>query len=304
MENNYKKAKRATIIGIVANILLSLLKGIVGVVANSKALIADAVHSASDVISSITILIGLHVAQKPADSEHPYGHGKAEYIAALFVSFLLVLVGFEIAIKSITVISSNNSSETSSIALVVILFSILVKEGLYQYKVRLGKKLNSPALIADAWHHRSDSLTSFIALVGVGFSIYGSRIGASWLSLFDPIAGVIIALFVIWMGFSIGKDAVMVSLEKVLDKQDIECFEEKVLQVTGVKQIDLLNARTHGSYVIIDIKVSVDPTLTVVEGHKISKRVKQKLKSNFIQVKDVFVHINPYNEEQKNTSNG
>ncbi len=175
MENRTKKAQFASIVGIVANLILAVVKGIAGVIGNSKALIADAFHSASDVVSSIAVLVGIRAAQKPPDPEHPYGHGKAENIATLIVSILLVVVGVEILLDSISTLFSDEQSETGMIALYAIIFSLIVKEALFQYKKRLGDKINSPAIIADAWHHRSDAISSLIALAGIGAAMIGSH---------------------------------------------------------------------------------------------------------------------------------
>ncbi|GEN46074.1 cation diffusion facilitator family transporter [Alkalibacillus haloalkaliphilus] len=294
MENRTKKAQFASIVGIVANLILAVVKGIAGVLGNSKALIADAFHSASDVVSSIAVLVGIRAAQKPPDPEHPYGHGKAENIATLIVSILLVVVGVEILLDAISTLFSNEQSETGMIALYAIIFSLIVKEALFQYKKRLGDKINSPAIIADAWHHRSDAISSLIALVGIGAAMIGSHYGLPFLQYFDPVAGAFIALLVMWMGFKIGRDAVSVTLETVLDEGRTKKFEMTTMKVDGVERLDMLNARTHGSYVIIDVKISVDPNITVDEGHSIAARVKEKLMEDHHEVQDVYVHVNPY----------
>ncbi|WP_188207871.1 cation diffusion facilitator family transporter [Alkalibacillus aidingensis] len=294
MKSRQQKAQFASVLGIFANLILAVIKGIAGVVGNSKALVADAFHSASDVVSSIAVLVGIRAAQKPPDPEHPYGHGKAENIATLIVSILLVVVGVEILLDAVSSLFSPEPSETSAIALYVIIFSIIVKEALFQYKKRLGDKINSPAIVADAWHHRSDAISSVIALAGIGLTMLGSRYDLPFLQYFDPLAGAIIAVLVMWMGFKIGKDAVSVTLETVLDDGRTEKFGLTTEKVEGVKRIDLLNARTHGSYVIIDVKISVDPHITVDEGHSIAARVKEKLIEEHTEVHDVYVHVNPY----------
>ncbi|NIK12041.1 cation diffusion facilitator family transporter [Alkalibacillus almallahensis] len=296
MKNRHQKAQFASIIGIVTNLILAIIKGVAGVFGNSKALIADAFHSASDVVSSVAVLVGIRAARKPPDPEHPYGHGKAENIATLIVAILLVVVGFEILLDSITSLREQQESATKTIALYVIIFSIIVKEVLFQYKKRLGDKINSPALIADAWHHRSDALSSFIALAGIGIAMIGQRAGIPVLQYFDPIAGALISILVMWMGFKIGRDAVSVTLETVLDHGRTKKFEITTEKIDGVKRLDLLNARTHGSYVIIDVKISVDPNITVDEGHSIAARVKERLMEDHQEVQDVYVHVNPYHE--------
>lgn len=293
--DRFAKAQFATILGIIVNIFLTIIKAVAGLMANSRALIADAFESAADIISSLTVLIGIRAARKPPDSEHPYGHGKAENVASLIVAILLIIVGFEIVIQSIQAVWIEDKESTGILALYVIIFTIIIKEILFQYKFRLGKKINSPAVIADAWHHRSDAISSIIALVGVGLTIIGDKMDISYLQNFDPIAGAIIGVIVMWMGFKIGRDAVNVTLETVLSSEETVPFKETTLNVEGVKRIDALKARTHGSYVIIDLKISVDPNISVYEGHAIAARVKEKLIEKHEQVHDVNVHVNPYN---------
>nr|WP_289039482.1 cation diffusion facilitator family transporter [uncultured Allobacillus sp.] len=296
MNNRFQKAQFASIVGMVANLILAIIKGIGGVIGDSRALIADALHSASDVISSIAVLVGIRAAQKPPDSEHPYGHGKAENIATLIVSMLLIVVGFEILVDAISAVWANTAQSTSPLALYIVVFSIVVKEVLFQYKNRLGKKIRSQAIIADAWHHRSDAISSIVALIGIGLAIFGERFQIPYLTYFDPIAGAIIAGIIMWMGFSLGKEAVRISLEIVLDEVETEKFNRAVNEVNGVQRIDSLHARSHGSYVIIDTKISVDPTITVDEGHSIAARVKEVLIDDFEEVHDVHVHVNPYHQ--------
>jgi cation diffusion facilitator family transporter len=294
MNDRFQKAQFASILGIVVNLILAVIKGIGGILGNSRALLADAVHSASDVLSSIAVLVGIRAAQKPPDSEHPYGHGKAENIATLIVAILLAVVGLEILMDAISVIWSETESNTSMLALYIVLFSILVKEALFQYKNRLGKKINSPAIIADAWHHRSDAISSLIAFIGIGLSIWGANSEIPFLAYLDPIASAIIAVIIMWMGFSLGKEAVKISLEIVLDEEDTKKFLDTINKIEGVKKIDALHARSHGSYVIIDAKISVDSDITVDEGHTIAVNVKEKLMKQHEGVQDVHVHVNPY----------
>ncbi|MFC3419615.1 cation diffusion facilitator family transporter [Salinicoccus hispanicus] len=293
--NRYKKAQIATMIGIGVNLLLAILKTVGGIVGNSRALIADAVHSASDVISSVAVLVGIRAAQKPPDSEHPYGHGKSENVATLIVAILLVIVGFEIIYNAIlSVLDGAVESNTSMIALYIIIFSIVVKEALFQYKFRLGTKIKSPALIADAWHHRSDAISSVVALIGIGLSIVGAAFGIPYLGYLDPVASAVIALIIMYMGYQLAKEAVSMSLEVVLTDEETEAMRKTVIGIDKVRQIDRLIARSHGSYVIIDIKISVDADITVEEGHHIARIVKQTLLGNHEEVKDVNVHVNPY----------
>ena len=300
MTNRYRQAQRATIIGIVVNIILAIIKGIGGIMGNSRALIADAVHSASDVISSVAVFIGIRAAQKPPDREHPYGHGKSENVATLIVAILLVVVGFEIMYNSISSIWAETANEvTSMMVFYIIIFSLVIKEVLFQYKYRLGRKISSPALIADAWHHRSDAISSAVALVGVGLTIIGSRFDIPYLVYFDPIAGAVIAIIIMYMGFQLAKEAVSMTLEVVLNEDETRDMMNTVKGIEKVVQIDSLSARSHGSYVIVDIKISVDANITVEEGHRIARNVKQKLIKEHDIVRDVNVHVNPYAFDNK-----
>ena len=295
MSNRYKKAQIATMIGIAVNLLLAVLKAVGGILGNSRALVADAAHSASDVVSSIAVLVGIRAAQKPPDSEHPYGHGKSENVATLIVAILLVVVGFEIIYNAIVSLMAGTAQNyTTMIALYIIIFSIIVKEVLFQYKYRLGTKIKSPALIADAWHHRSDAISSVVALVGIGLSIIGTAYGIPYLGYLDPIASAIIALIIMYMGYQLAKEAVSMTLEVVLNEDETREMRETVVEIDKVRQIDRLIARSHGSYVIIDIKISVDADITVEEGHHVARIVKQTLLKNHKEVMDVNVHVNPY----------
>ncbi|MCD2138039.1 cation diffusion facilitator family transporter [Salinicoccus halitifaciens] len=299
MTNRYKEAQRATIIGIIVNLILAVVKGIGGIMGNSRALVADAAHSASDVVSSIAVYIGVRAAQKPPDREHPYGHGKSENVATLIVAILLVVVGFEIMYNSISSIWSDTTNEvTSMIVLYIIIFSLIVKEILFQYKYRLGTRINSPALIADAWHHRTDAISSAVALVGVGLTLIGARYDIPYLEFFDPIAGAVIAVIIMYMGFQLAKEAVSMTLEVVLNEREAAGLMDTAMSVDKVVQVDALSARSHGSYVIVDIKISVDASITVEDGHRIGRNVKQQLIRKHDIVRDVNVHVNPYDFDE------
>lgn len=299
MEEHKKQVVFATWLGIVVNVLLTILKGVVGFISGSKALLADAAHSASDIVGSVIVLFGIRIAMKPADKEHPYGHGKAENIASIIVALILIVVGVEIAITSAKVFFGEPPIVPGKIALIAIVISLVVKEVLFQYKYRLGKKINSVALISEAWHHRSDALSSGAALVGVGATMIGAHFDLSYLIYSDAVAGIVVSFIVIKVGYSLAKDSSMVMMEQVLPKEEANKFKKTVLQVDGVLKVDQILARTHGHYVIIDIKIGVDSLLSVEEGHSIGKDVKKSLIDSHKEVKDVLVHINPYDEDEE-----
>lgn len=293
-ENRTTPVFTATWIGIIANTFLTILKGIGGFISGSRALLADALHSASDIAGSIVVLFGIKIAHKPPDKEHPYGHGKAENIASIIVAFLLIIVGIQISVSSIKVFWGEIPAAPGTVALIIIIISIVLKEILFYYKYYLGKKYRSSALTAEAWHHRSDSLSSLAALIGIGGALLGDHFDIDFLLYADAAAGIVVSLIVIKVGYNLAKESSLVVMEKVLDKDEIKLYNDTVAGISGVLRIDQMLARTHGAYVVIDIKISVDPKITVREGHDIAVEVKDRLIDQYKEVEDVLVHINPY----------
>lgn len=295
-KDRFKQAEFVAMVGMIGNVILAIVKYIIGVYANSRALIADAVNSASDVVGSFAVYIGLRAAKQPPDEDHPYGHGKAESIAAIIVSVLLLLVGFEIG-KSSFLAFFEPIVAPKNIAIVAVIFSIVIKEIMFRYTYRLGKKLNSDALIINAYDHRSDVYSSTAALIGIGCAILGARFGIEWLVYADPVAGVFVSIMVIRMAIKLGMESIHNTLDHVLHEEDTLELKKVVEEFEEVKKIDELHAREHGHYVIIDLKISVDPHMTVEEGHRVGKRVKKKLMEEK-HVHNVFVHINPYGDSE------
>lgn len=294
MHSHTKAIIIATWVGIIINILLAIMKGIGGMLTGSRALLADALHSASDVAGSIVILFAVRISNKPPDEEHPYGHGKAEDIASIIVSLLLIIIGIEISISSIKIFFGEIPNAPGMMALIILILSILIKEALFHYKITLGRKYNSTALISEAWHHRSDAFSSLAALAGVGLALLGQYFQIPFLIYGDAIAGFIVSIIVIKVGYQLARDSFNVVLEQVLNQEDIEKYKDTIHAIAGVERIDQLHARTHGRYVIIDIKVSVNPDISVKKGHDIASTTKQKLMKKHAEVEDVLVHINPY----------
>ncbi|QHN49983.1 cation transporter [Geobacillus stearothermophilus] len=297
-EQRFKQAKTAAAVGIVGNMALAVVKAAVGIWSQSQALIADAAHSASDVAGSFAVWVGLRAAACPPDEDHPYGHGKAESIAAIIVAVLLFLVGLEIGRSALESFFAPLSPPGVA-AIYVLLLSIVVKEAMFRYKYRLGKKLQSDALIVNAYEHRSDVFSSLAALAGVGAAILGGKWGIGWLVYADPLAGLFVAILVLKMAWELGRHSIHTAIDHVLHEEETGYLREAVLSFPDVRQINELYAREHGHYVIVDLKIAVDPRLTVEEGHRIGKKVKEKLLT-LPRVRDVMVHINPYDPE-KNT---
>lgn len=284
-----KLAMRVSITSIVVNMILSGLKLLAGIVASSGAMISDAVHSASDVFSTFIVMIGVTVANKGEDKEHPYGHERLECVASIVLAMILALTGVGIGFVGINKIIGGNYGELEIpglLALIAAVVSIAVKEWMYWYTRAAAKKINSGALMADAWHHRSDSLSSIGSFIG----IFGARLG---FPVLDPIASVIICLFILKAAFDIFKDA----LDKMVDKA---CPEEKVAEIKkvilaqdGVEGIDEIKTRLFGAKIYVDVEISVDATKPLLEAHSIAENVHDTIENTFPEVKHCMVHENP-----------
>lgn len=284
----------ATWLGIIVNVLLTLAKAVVGFLSHSQALLADAAHSASDVAGSVVALFAVKVAKSPPDDDHPYGHGKAEHVASIIVGLLLILVGGQIAIASIRIILGGPPEAPGIGALPIIILSVVLKEALFHYKLRLGRRHSSAVLTAEAWHHRSDVFSSLAALVGVGAALVGEQTGRTWLLYGDAAAGIVVSAVIVRVGIQLARQSSSIVMEQVLDAEEVKKYSDTVLRVDGVMGIDQLHARPHGRYVVIDIKISVNAYITVEAGHRVAKRVKDRLCDGHPEVEDVLVHVNPY----------
>ncbi|TLS39275.1 cation diffusion facilitator family transporter [Pseudalkalibacillus caeni] len=291
-EERFRKAEFAALVGVVGNIFLALVKGIIGYIANSRALIADAAHSGSDVAGSFAVYIGLKAAKRPPDEDHPYGHGKAESIAAIIVAVLLLLVGFEIGLSSAKALFQEIEAP-GTLAMYAAIVSIILKEAMFRYKYSLGKKIKSDALIVNAYEHRSDVYSSIAVLAGIGGAIIGQNFGIYWLVYADPVAGLLVAILILKMAIKLGYESIHNTLDHVLHEEDTHTYRKIIEDVPGVLNIDEFFAREHGHYLIIDLKLGVDPDISVEEGHQIGKEVKKRLLEDK-DVQDVLVHINPY----------
>lgn len=292
-ERRFRLASRLAALGIGVNALLAAVKGIVGIWAGSRALIADAVNSATDVAGSLAVWIGLRLARQPPDEDHPYGHGKAEPVAAIVVSVLVLMVGVEIARSSVVALF-RPAEAPSAVAAVVAAGTVALKGALYRITLRYGRRLNSHALLANALDHRSDALASSAVLLGVAGAIAGERLGVPQLAHLDPVAGFVVALFVLRTAYRMLNEAVHNTIDHVLHAEDAQELVEAVKRVPGVLRVDGLLAREHGHYVIVDVKIAVDGRLTVEEGHEIAKAVKARLVEEFAHVRDALVHVNPF----------
>ncbi|MBE6050421.1 MAG: cation transporter [Clostridium sp.] len=291
--NEKKIAMRVSVVSIIVNLLLSLIKLFAGIFAKSSAMISDAIHSASDVFSTFVVIIGVNIANKQSDKEHQYGHERLECVAAIILAIVLAVTGIGIGIDGIKKILAGNYGDLEVpgvVALIAAVMSILVKEWMYWYTRRAAKKINSSALMADAWHHRSDSLSSIGAFIG----ILASRIGYP---IFDPIASVIICIFIIKAAYDIFKDSIDKLVDKSCDEKTVEKIKEVIMNQDGVIGIDLLRTRLFGSKIYVDVEISADGNKPLKETHAIAEKVHDAIENEFKTVKHCMVHVNPDKEE-------
>lgn len=291
-KDRYSAGRKASFISLLINILLSTIKISAGFAFASKALIADGLHSVSDMASTIVILISIKVSQSPADKRHPYGHGKAEQIGTTILGFILLFTGLMLIEDTVVNIFSGKIAIPGEITLWVAVLSIFTKEGLYQYTVKIGKKINSKGLIADAHHHRSDALSSIAALIG----ITGARLGYP---IFDPLAGLLVAVFIVKIGIGILNESINELMDGTPDQEKIAEYREIARTVQGVKGVGQIKLRSYGSKVIIDLDVAVEQELSVIEGHRVATDVSDKLREMDANVKDVLVHVDPWQDKEK-----
>lgn len=288
-EMEQKTAMKISMVSIVGNILLSLFKAIAGIVANSGAMISDAIHSASDVFSTIVVIIGIRLSGKESDKEHPYGHERMECVAAILLATILAATGLFIgwsAVEKITVQDDSALAVPGILALVAAVVSIAVKEAMFWYTRAGAKKIDSGALMADAWHHRSDALSSIGALVGIA----GARMGYS---ILDAIASLVICIFIEKAAIDIFKDAINKMVDKACDDETEHEMYECVMKNESVRGVDLLRTRTFGNKIYVDIEIRVDGKLTLWEAHAIAESVHDSVETEFSKVKHIMVHVNP-----------
>ena len=288
MKNNEKIAIKVSVISIILNCLLTLIKFISGVISKSSAMISDSVHSLSDVLSTFVVIIGVKISNKKADSDHPYGHERIECVSAIILSGMLFIIGALIGINGIkNVTNSSNLVMPGVLALIASIISIISKEAMYLYTIRVSKKINSAALKADAWHHRSDALSSIGSFIG----ILGSRLG---FKIFDPLASVIISLCIIKVSIDIFKDAIDKMVDKSCDKEVIDKVISVIEKNESVKNIDDIKTRQFGNKAYVDVEISVDENLLLKDAHKVAEEIHDSVENEINIVKHCMVHVNPY----------
>lgn len=293
MESREREIRKVTLWGAAVNIVLTVGKLLAGVFGRSAAMVADGVHSLSDLLTDAIVLVFTHISSKEKDRDHSFGHGKFETMATLIISVILIVVGAKLMEGGIkTIVNAANGVELPKpgyIALIAAIVSIILKEALYQWTEKVGQNTNSPAVIANAWHHRSDALSSIGSLIGIGGAII---LGQKW-TILDPIAscGISIAIIVAAVKMAIP------SLNELLEKSLPEEIENEIIaiasSINGVKDIHNLKTRRNGISAIIDAHIVVEPTISITEAHDIATEVEEALSDKFGNETQISIHIEP-----------
>ena len=283
-----KIVDRLSRVGIIGNVLLAAFKLFAGIFGKSGAMVSDAVHSLSDVFATLIAWIGVRLSRQAEDAEHPYGHERLECVASLLLGLILAGTGIGIGWSGIRKLFGEGGSIEipTLLPLIAAVVSIVVKEGMYQYTMHYAKALDSAAFKADAWHHRSDAISSVGSFIGIGMAKLG-------LPFMDPVASIIICLLILKVAFDISRDAVY----KMLDTSCDNAFEQRLRTFIGtqdgVGRIDLLRTRQFGNRIYVDLEIAVKPDISLRDAHGIAERVHSAVEQEFPNVKHVMIHVNP-----------
>ncbi len=291
-DSRYQQAKRVTLIGAFGNVVLSILKIFFGIFGHSQALFADGIHSVSDVLTDILVLFAARAGNQAPDHKHPYGHGRVETVFTVVLSIILLLVSAGLIYDAIVESFLFPTIVKPGIwTLVVAFVSMIVNEGMFHFTFRIGQRINSNLLNANAWHHRSDAFSSLIVLVG----IIGTMFGVHY---FDGIAAILVALMILKMGITMGWASLQEMMDASVEASLLEQFNAVIQAVPGVKSVHQLRTRLLGGAIFVDVHVQVDPRISVSEGHYIGEQVQKNLGLKFSRVADVTVHVDSEDDER------
>ncbi|MCM3115126.1 cation diffusion facilitator family transporter [Neobacillus sp. MER 74] len=298
MELRETLAKKVAWISVISNIILTLGKIIIGWVGNSDAVFADGIHSAADVFASVIVLLVIKIANKPADDEHPYGHGKAEVIVSGVIGILLFLVAIYVVYEGISGFFHEVESP-SFLAMWVALFSYVTKIILYRSSLKVAKENKSKAIEAIAFDHKADIVASIAAAIGVLLSIAGSRFDIHFLLYGDKAASIFVAYLIFKIAKEMLTEAFDILLERNIDTETLQEYVAVVKEFNDVKRIDRIRARELGHYVLVDLRISIDHYKTIKQGHDLAKAIKQKLMDKNDNIQEVLIHLNPFFAEDE-----
>lgn len=288
------EVRRVTFIGLVINVALSALKLVAGIVGNSQAVVADAVHSLSDTVTDVAVLVGVKFWSKPPDECHPHGHRRIEFLVTIFIGLLLAAVALGLSYNALATLHEVQKGPPGAIAFFAAVLSIFVKELLYRWTISVGREIKSTALIANAWHHRSDGLSSIPAALAVaGAALFPG------LAFLDHLGAIVVSMFILQAAVKIVRPAVEQLVDRGAPEEICRGIEQLAFATPGVREVHAIRTRHIGSGIEVDLHVLVDPTLSVEEGHEISEEVKRRLLEYVSDLADVVVHLEPYEEENK-----
>jgi cation diffusion facilitator family transporter len=298
LDARYQDIRKVTLVGAVVDLVLGVAKIIVGVIASSQALIADGIHSLSDLATDFLVLFAAKHAHREADDEHPYGHGRIETVATVVLGVSLVAVAIGISYDAVRrLMTPELLLHPGWMALLVAVISVLSKELIYQYTARAARRLRSKMLHANAWHSRSDAISSIIVVIGVVATMLGYP-------SFDALAAVAVALMVAKIGWDLLWQSLQELIDTALDPERVEAIRETIMAVDGVRTCHMLRTRHSGSDALVDVHIQVDPALSVSEGHQIGEAVRWRLIKTIDDVSDVTVHIDPEDDELASSCKG
>ena len=290
--------KKLSRVGIFGNVLLASFKLFAGLLGRSGAMVSDAVHSLSDVFATLIAYIGVRLSQQQEDAEHPYGHERIESVASLILGLILAATGVGIGYAGVQKLffAPETLEVPTLLPLIAAVVSILVKEGMYWYTMYYAKRLNSPAFKADAWHHRSDALSSVGSFLGIGLAKLG-------LPFMDPVASLLICLFILKVAYDISRDALSQMLDTSCDYDTETGIRDFVAGQDGVSRVDLMHTRKFGNRVYVDLEIAVRGDIPLRDAHAIAERVHGAVEAAFPNVKHVMIHVNPLEEDAPDKSN-
>lgn len=280
-------------ISLLSNVALTVLKLVVGLLAGSQVLIADGVHNAGDVIATAAALSAMRISKRPADDDHPYGHGKAEVLGSGIVAVILVLAALYIGYHAVLAFF-HEPGQASLLALAAALVSVIWKQALYTYTIRIGRKENSKGLIATAYDHLADVYASIAAVIGIGLALIGDYYDIHLLAYGDPAAGIIVSILVLKLAWHMAQEAIDILMEKTVSEEKLSEYRSLVTSIPQVKRIDRIRAREHGHYILVDVRVSIPGELSIQQGHDISRSIKKAIMERHREVDEVLIHLNPW----------
>ncbi|MDY7011202.1 MAG: cation diffusion facilitator family transporter, partial [Planctomycetota bacterium] len=283
------EVRRVTWVGLAINLVLSALKFAAGVLGSSQVVVADAVHSLSDATTDITLLVGVRFWSKPPDEGHPYGHRRIETVVTIFIAAALAAVGVGLAYRGLATLQEHHASPPTMIAFVAAIVSIVTKEGIYRWTVTVGRRIKSSAVVANAWHHRSDALSSIPAALAVAAAIFVP----SW-SFLDHVGAVLVSAFILHAAWKIARPALAQMIDAGVSEKVRRNIRAIAIETDGVEAVHAIRTRYLGSGIQVDLHVLVAPSLTVRRGHEISGAVKHRLLASDPDILDVVVHLEPY----------